>query len=99
LDLAKVGRLDFENPRHEVFPALGLARQAATVGGTAPAVLNAANEVAVEEFLAGRVLFPRIWEIVAEVMAKIPMAPADDLASLLEADRAARELALFAASR
>jgi 1-deoxy-D-xylulose-5-phosphate reductoisomerase len=99
LDLSKVGRLDFEDPRHEIFPALGLARQAATAGGTAPAVLNAANEVAVEEFLAGRISFPRIWEIVSEVLEKIPAAPADDLSSLLEADRAARELALLAARR
>lgn len=99
LDLSKVGRLDFADPRHEVFPALGLARKAATVGGTAPAVLNAANEVAVEEFLAGRIPFPLIWETVSEVLEKIPAAPADDLSSLLKADRAARELALLVARR
>lgn len=99
LDLAKVGRLDFEEPRHEDFPALGLARQAATVGGTAPAVLNAANEVAVEEFLAGRLSFTRIWETVDEVLATLPVESAVDLGQLLAADRAARESALAVARR
>lgn len=99
LDLAKVGRLDFEQPRHEDFPALGLARQAATAGGTAPAVLNAANEVGVEEFLAGRLSFPRIWETVDEVLATLPVDPADNLEHLLAADRAARALALAVARR
>lgn len=99
LDLARVGRLDFEEPRHEDFPALGLARQAATAGGTAPAVLNAANEVAVEEFLAGRLAFSRIWETVDEVLARLPLGSADDLGQLLAADRAARESALAVSRR
>jgi len=93
LDFAKLGRLDFEKPRNDVFPALDLARQAAERGGAMPAVLNASNEVAVAEFLASRLAFPRIWEIVASVMERIPDSPASDLDSLLEADRAAREMA------
>ena len=92
LEWAKLGKLDFEEPRYDVFPALDLARQAAERGGAAPAVLNAANEVAVAEFLAGRIAFPRIWEIVAAVLDGTEGA-ADDLDALLEADRGARERA------
>ena len=93
LEFAKLGRLDFEEPRRDVFPALDLARQAAERGGALPAVLNAANEVAVAEFLASRIAFPRIWDIVASVMEQTPDDPASDLPALLEADRAARESA------
>jgi 1-deoxy-D-xylulose-5-phosphate reductoisomerase len=93
LEFAKLGRLDFEEPRRDVFPALDLARQAAERGGALPAVLNAANEVAVAEFLASRIAFPRIWDIVASVMEQAPDDPASDLPALLEADRAARESA------
>ena len=57
LDLAALGRLDFESPRVDCFPAINLARRAGTAGGTLPAVLNAANEAAVEAFLAGRIPF------------------------------------------
>jgi 1-deoxy-D-xylulose-5-phosphate reductoisomerase len=89
LEWAKLGKLDFEEPRYDAFPALDLARQAAERGGAAPAVLNAANEVAVAEFLAGRIAFPRIWEIVAAVLDRTEGA-ADDLDALLEADRRAR---------
>ena len=92
LEWAKLGKLDFEEPRYDVFPALDLARRAAERGGAAPAVLNAANEVAVAEFLAGRIAFPRIWEIVAAVLDRTE-GTADDLDALLEADRGARERA------
>ena len=92
LEWAKLGKLDFEEPRYDVFPALDLARQAAERGGAAPAVLNAANEVAVAEFLAGRIAFPRIWEIVAAVLDSTG-GTAGDLDALLEADREARERA------
>ena len=92
LEWAKLGKLDFEEPRYDVFPALDLARQAAERGGAAPAVLNAANEVAVAEFLAGRIAFPRIWEIVAAVLDGTE-GTADGLDALLEADRGARERA------
>jgi 1-deoxy-D-xylulose-5-phosphate reductoisomerase len=93
LDFAKLGKLDFEEPRCDVFPALDLARQASERGGIAPAVLNAANEVAVAEFLAGRIPFPRIWEIVARVLGETADVPLHDLDSLLAADQAARSLA------
>lgn len=93
LEFAKLGRLDFEEPRVDVFPALDLARQAAERGGAMPAVLNAANEVAVAEFLASRIAFPRIWETVASVLDRTPDKETGDLEGLLEADRAARELA------
>lgn len=94
LDFAELGQLDFEEPRYDVFPALDLARQAAERGGVVPAALNAANEVAVAEFLAGRVAFPRIWEVVAGVLDGTADAPAGDLDSLLAADAAARDAAL-----
>ncbi len=90
LEFAKLGALDFEEPRCDDFPALDLARQAAERGGVVPAVLNAANEVAVAEFLAGRIAFPRIWEVVAAVMERTPDAGADSLEALLAADREAR---------
>ena len=97
LEWGKLGRLDFEEPRYGVFPALDLARQAAERGGVAPAVLNAANEVAVAEFLAGRIAFPRIWEIVAAVLEASPDGGGGDLEVLLAADRDARERALVEA--
>lgn len=93
LEFAKLGSLGFEEPRYEVFPALDLARRAAERGGIAPAVLNAANEVAVAEFLALRIPFPRIWETVAAVLEQTPDAAVGDLNGLLSADRKARELA------
>jgi len=93
LDFARLGPLDFAAPREDVFPALGLAREAARRGGTAPAVLNAANEVAVAEFLAGRLAFPGIWETVAAVLEQTPFASAGSLDDLLAADREARERA------
>ena len=94
LEWGKLGKLEFEEPRYDVFPALDLARQAAERGGTAPAVLNAANEVAVAEFLAGRIAFPRIWEIVDAVLGQSIEVGGGDLDGLLAADRDARERAL-----
>jgi 1-deoxy-D-xylulose-5-phosphate reductoisomerase len=91
LDLAALGRLEFEAPRDDVFPALRLAREAGTTGGTLPAVLNAANEIAVEAFLGGRIPFPRIWEVVAEAMAAHSVTTHPDLPALLAADGWARE--------
>jgi 1-deoxy-D-xylulose-5-phosphate reductoisomerase len=93
LDFAALGEMHFEEPRRDVFPALDLARRAGEACGVAPAVLNAANEVAVEAFLAGRIPFPRIWEIVAEVMEKIPAGARPDLEAILSADAEARQLA------
>ena len=93
LDFAELARLDFEAPRRNDFPALDLAAEAGTRGGTLPAVLNAANEIAVEAFLAGKIRFPKIWDIVARVMAKCPHTDHPDLEQLIETDRAARALA------
>ena len=96
LDLATVGRLEFEAPRTAVFPALDLARRAGTTGGTLPAVLNAANEIAVEAFLDGRIRFPKIWETVTRAMEEHATVSHPDLPTLLDADRWARA---FAAER
>jgi 1-deoxy-D-xylulose-5-phosphate reductoisomerase len=92
LDFAELGRLDFEAPRREDFPALDLAVEAGTRGGTLPAVLNAANEVAVAAFLDRRIRFPQIWEIVARVMDECPYLDHPGLEQVIEADRTAREL-------
>ena len=91
LDLTTVGRLDFEAPRTDLFPSLDLARRAGTAGGTLPAVLNAANEAAVDAFLAGRLSFPGIWESVAHAMDTVPFVEHPTLDQLIEADRTARE--------
>ncbi len=91
LDLAQIGRLDFEEPDLERFPALALARQAMTEGGAKPAILNAANEVAVAAFLAKRIGFLDIATIVAEVLEGYdPQAPEiiDDVFAIDEAARA-----------
>ena len=99
LDFTKTARLEFEPPRTEDFPALGLARWAGEEGGTLPAVLNAANEVAVEAFLSGRCSFPGIWRAVEEVMRAHSRGEGRDLGEILEADRWAREEAGTRVSR
>lgn len=93
LNFAKLGRLDFEEPRTEVFAALNLAREAGERCGTLPAVLNAANEVAVEAFLAGRIPFLRIADLVGEVMGGHGVVEAPSLEELLAADGEARRVA------
>jgi 1-deoxy-D-xylulose-5-phosphate reductoisomerase len=93
LDFAKLARLDFEAPRWGDFPALRLAKEAGTVGGTLPAVLNAANEIAVDAFLEGRLSFPGIWNTVEETMARHRTAAHPSLDEIVEADRWARETA------
>ena len=90
LDLAALGRLDFETPRTDLFPALDLARRAGNAGGTLPAVLNAANEAAVEAFLEEKLSFPGIWESVRRAMDAIPFIEHPTLEQLIEADRVAR---------
>ncbi|MHC4606630.1 MAG: 1-deoxy-D-xylulose-5-phosphate reductoisomerase [Planctomycetota bacterium] len=99
LDLAEVGSLEFRRVDDERFPAIGLGYRAAREGGTMGAVLNAANEVAVEAFLARRIRFPRITEIVAEVVDRHKRIDGPDLPQLLEADAAARESARELAER
>ena len=90
LDFAALGRLEFEAPREAVFPALGLARQAGETGGTLPAVLNAANEVAVAAFLDSRLSFPGIWKTVDAVMAEHRPIAHPALDAIVEADQWAR---------
>jgi 1-deoxy-D-xylulose-5-phosphate reductoisomerase len=90
LDFAKLAALHFEAPREQDFPALNLARHAGEVGGTLPAVLNAANEVAVEAFLSGRSSFPAIWQTVARVMEKHDVIQHPTLETLIDADAWAR---------
>jgi len=93
LDFSQLAKLEFDAPRRGDFPALDLAVRAGLAGGTLPAVLNAANEVAVEAFLAGRIPFPRIWEVVARAMDECHGSAHPDLEQILEADQAARERA------
>jgi 1-deoxy-D-xylulose-5-phosphate reductoisomerase len=90
-NLAKLGKLTFEEPDPDRFPALALARQAGEIGGTLPAVLNAANEVAVESFIARRINFPQISELVGRVMSRHAVVNHPDLPEILEADRWARK--------
>lgn len=94
LDFAKLGALHFEAPRTRDFPALDLARQAGDTGGTLPAVLNAANEVAVQAFLDGRLSFPAIWGTVAAVMEAHAVTAHPGLEALVEADAWARRAAV-----
>jgi 1-deoxy-D-xylulose-5-phosphate reductoisomerase len=89
-NLAALGQLTFEEPDPERFPALGLARRAGEVGGTLPAVFNAANEVAVEAFCAGRIRFDQIAESVAAVMGWHATVMQPSLEVILEADAWAR---------
>lgn len=93
LDLATIGRLDFEAPDDQRFPALRLARQAAETGGAYPAVLNASNEVAVAAFLAGRIGFLEIAMIVEETLTAYSAQAPRRIEDILEADRSARAAA------
>jgi 1-deoxy-D-xylulose-5-phosphate reductoisomerase len=93
LDLATVGSLTFEPVDDEAFPSLGLARAAARTGGTAPCVLNAANEVAVHAFLDGRLDFLGIPAVIEATLERLPAAPVRAFESLYEADREARAVA------
>ncbi len=93
LDPFEVARLDFEPPDLRRFPCLGLAFRAIEAGGSLPAVLNAANEVAVEAFLQGRLGFLQIPRVIERTMERLPAPPAGDLPTLMEIDRRARELA------
>jgi 1-deoxy-D-xylulose-5-phosphate reductoisomerase len=93
LDLAAVGSLTFEPPDLETFPALRVAREAAIAGGTAPCVLNAANEVAVHAFLGGRIAFVAIAEVIEATLEQLGATPLREFDALFEADRRAREVA------
>ncbi len=92
-DFVALGKLEFEAPRDDVFPALGLARRAGLAGGTLPAVFNAANEIAVAAFRAGTLSFPGIWATVAAVMDAHAVQPSSSLEAVVAADRWARQTA------
>lgn len=93
LDLARCRDLSFFAPDFERFPALGLAYRVCREGGTRPAVLNAANEVAVAAFLDKRIGFPEITRVVSETVAGLPGRKAVDVKTVIEADVEARKLA------
>jgi 1-deoxy-D-xylulose-5-phosphate reductoisomerase len=93
LDLIDVGRLTFEACDLHAFPCLRLAREAATAGGTAPCVLNAANEIAVHAFLSGQLAFNGIPEVIEAALHELGSAPVHSFESLYEADRQARTAA------
>jgi 1-deoxy-D-xylulose-5-phosphate reductoisomerase len=93
LDLFAVARLDFQRPDEQRFPCLRLARQAAEVGGSAPALLNAANEIAVAAFLERRIRFPEIARIIDEVLNLEAAVAVESLDAVLAADARARVLA------
>jgi 1-deoxy-D-xylulose-5-phosphate reductoisomerase len=93
LDLAAVGQLTFEPVDLEAFPCLRLAREAAVAGGTAPCVLNAANEVAVHAFLAGRLPFGGIATIIEQALERLGTQPVHSFESLYAADGEARATA------
>ena len=86
-----LAKLEFFAPRYEDFPALSLARRAGEIGGTLPAVMNAANEIAVAAFLDGQVRFPSIWQIVERTMNEHASVAHADLEAILAADQWARE--------
>jgi len=91
LDFGKLRQMEFATPRYEDFPALNLARRAGETGGTLPAVLNAANEVAVSAFLDRKISFPRIWQTVSAVMDRHTNVAHPDLDAILRADQWARQ--------
>nr|WP_312357838.1 1-deoxy-D-xylulose-5-phosphate reductoisomerase [Stutzerimonas balearica] len=93
LDLLRIGLLEFQAPDDARFPCLRLAREAAEAGGTAPAMLNAANEVAVEAFLGRRIRFTEIASIIADVLEQEAVGAAGCLDDVLMADQQARRLA------
>lgn len=99
LNLFDIGHLEFEEPDLRRFPCLRLAAEAMRAGGTATAVLNAANEVAVAEFLAGHLRFTGIPDVVETTLANVPGRPADNLERILESDREARAAAIETARR
>jgi 1-deoxy-D-xylulose-5-phosphate reductoisomerase len=93
LDLFKVGRLDFEAPDLERFPCLALAFRALRAGGSAPASLNAANEIAVQAFLDGQLGFTEIPKLIAATLDALPPVPLTTLAEVVAADATARQFA------
>jgi 1-deoxy-D-xylulose-5-phosphate reductoisomerase len=99
LDLAVAGKLEFERPDRETFPCLELGYRALAAGGTAPAVLNAANEVAVKYFLEGRLTFHDIPAVIEETLSRHAGPPARSIEDVLDVDREARRAAAVSAQR
>jgi 1-deoxy-D-xylulose-5-phosphate reductoisomerase len=93
LDLAAIGQLSFERPDAQRFPCLALAYAALREGGTAPAVLSAANEVAVSAFLEGKLRYTAIPQVIEQALRHAPVMQADSVDAVLEADRSARRIA------
>jgi 1-deoxy-D-xylulose-5-phosphate reductoisomerase len=93
LDLVELGALTFEAPDVNAFPCLRLAREAAEAGGTAPCVLNAANEIAVHAFLAGDLSFTGIARVIESTLSELPAQPVRHFSDLYAADAQAREVA------
>ncbi len=91
LDLARLGQLTFSEPDYVSFPCLGLAFEALKAGGTGPAVLNAANEIAVADFLEGKIKFPDIPRVIEKKLESCRVVPQPSLDDILEADAWARE--------
>jgi 1-deoxy-D-xylulose-5-phosphate reductoisomerase len=91
LDLIQVSQLNFEKADENRFPCLRLARQAIQRGGTSMAILNAANEVAVQAFLQSQIAFTHIAELIEQTMNNIPHQQTDSLQQILADDQAARE--------
>jgi 1-deoxy-D-xylulose-5-phosphate reductoisomerase len=93
LDLTTIAQLLFERPDFSRFPCLKLAYDALQAGGTAPAILNAANEVAVQAFLNREIGFRMIDQLIARVMETVSPRPVTDIDDLIEQNRYAREVA------
>ncbi len=94
LNFFDLAGLHFEKPDTERFPLLRLAFEAQRAGGTAPAILNAANEIAVDAFLSESVAFLQLFEVVENTLSRSKISPASDLTTIIDADRNAREMAL-----
>ena len=99
LDLFGIGTLNFEQPDYKRFPALRLAYQALAEGGSAPAILNAANEIAVAAFLTGVIGFLDVNNVIEDTLEVLPVSPLRELGDVMVADAKAREEALSAVSR
>lgn len=93
LDFTSLSKLEFETPRYDDFPALNLAKEAGTQGGAYPAVLNAANEVAVDAFLKESISFPSIWKTVEHTLSQSDHLEGRTLDQLIDADAVARKIA------
>jgi len=93
LDLFEIAQLDFERPDSVRFPCLRLAYESIQVGGTASTVLNAANEVAVDQFLTGHLAFSAIPVVIEQTLEQVPVSAADSFEVILKADTEARVIA------